>query len=200
MILDCPRCTECSGQLEYFPEWASFACENTQCAGAGVELSVWRVLRRTGLSLDAPAGLPRPQRQGLPVPWVTPATASTVYWKALDAGRLASAQADWLCQFCGVALPSRAWVLATPEGRVLQAALHKPCLEVSRRSCPHLAGPATRSQPVLVSRAELLAAGVPLDLAPRPTADSLQAWEVAEGVGVARSSERRSSGTGSALR
>lgn len=172
-----PSCEDCGQPLRY--EQARFSCANAQCAAIGIDKPVWRVLRDAGLAAPTRPGLPRPVHAGLPVPWVTASTDTQVWWRAMNGERLARAQAEWLCQVCGDALPDEAWVLATPEGLVLQAALHEECMRLALRCCPHLSSGVTRSAPCQVSRQDLVADGRPLLQAPAADLDFLQQWELA---------------------
>ncbi|MFJ4679242.1 hypothetical protein [Kitasatospora sp. NPDC088783] len=174
-----PACQECAEQLAYDPDAAVFACGNGQCAFFGMEKSVWSALEEAGMLLAPVTGLPRPTRQGLPVPWITPWTAARVWWRAIDARLLARAHAEWRCQVCADLLPEQAWVLATPDGTVLQAALHQECVDLARAVCPHLSGPATRSHAHLVTRAELVSDGRPLPEAQPSDPHFLQQWTLA---------------------
>ncbi|WP_250305229.1 hypothetical protein [Streptomyces sp. A 4/2] len=174
-----PACPDCAEQLEYDIANAVFVCGNEQCAFLGMEQPVWSALEEARMLLAPVTGLPRPTRQGLPVPWVTPWSAARVWWRAMDSRLLARAHNEWRCQVCGNLLPEQAWVLATPSGVVLQAALHQVCRDLARASCPHLSGPATRSSAYLVTRAELTCDGRPLLQAPPSDPYLLQQWELA---------------------
>ncbi|WP_432137115.1 hypothetical protein [Streptomyces sp. bgisy154] len=174
-----PDCPDCAEQLEYDTTNAVFACGNGQCAALGMERPVWSALEEAGMLLAPVTGLPRPTRQGLPVPWVTPWSAARVWWRAMDSRLLARAHNEWRCQVCGDLLPEQAWVLATPAGVVLQAALHQECRDLARAACPHLSGPATRSSAHLVTRAQLTSDGRPLLQAQPSDPYFLQQWELA---------------------
>ncbi|MGX1812203.1 hypothetical protein ACWIGI_41385 [Nocardia sp. NPDC055321] len=106
-------------------------------------------------------GLPRPRADGLPVPWGTLVEAGQPQWKAIDCNRILHCQSHWECQVCGLALPDRAWVLHDADGWILtDAAMHRACLSVARRWCPHLrAGGVTARE---VSTADIAADGTPL--------------------------------------
>ncbi|MFE0774335.1 hypothetical protein [Streptomyces sp. NPDC058861] len=171
------HCTECQGPLEY--EDDRFLCGNMECAALGMEIPVWRALKDAGLAVPPVVGLPRPDHNGLPVPWVAPRTRARVWWRALDAERLAAAHNEWRCQVCGEALPDEAWVLATPEGAVLQAALHEACMHLALKFCPHLASEATRAAGRLVTREQLAADGRSLSQATPSDPHFLQQWELA---------------------
>ncbi|MFF2228320.1 hypothetical protein ACFVV7_33940 [Streptomyces globisporus] len=173
-----PPCAECAEQLEYSVEILRYVCGNFECSALGMEIPVWRALQQSGLAAPATTGLPRPVRGGLPVPWVAPWTADYVFWFALDGARCAAAHNQWLCQVCGDELPDEAWVLATPEGQVLQAALHKKCKDLALEFCPHLSSADTRAVPMLVSRDALSADGHPLRDAGPSDPLYLQQWEV----------------------
>ncbi|MFJ5068360.1 hypothetical protein ACIQC7_18395 [Kitasatospora sp. NPDC088556] len=174
-----PACPDCAERLEYDPDAAVFACGNGQCAFLGMDKPVWRALEEAGMLLAPVTGLPRPIRQGLPVPWVTPWSTARVWWRAMDSRLLARAHNEWRCQVCGDLLPEQAWVLATPAGVVLQAALHQECRDLARAACPHLSGPATRSSAHLVTRAQLTSDGRPLLHAPPSDPYFLQQWTLA---------------------
>ena len=173
--LRCPDCRSCLVEDD-----GRVACGNPQCAACGLEKPVWRALEDAGLAAEAATGLPRQVHQGLPVPWVAAATRERVWWRAMDARRLAAAHNHWLCQVCGQPLPQQAWVLATPDGTVLQAALHQDCVHLALRSCPHLSGGASRATPRLSTRAQLTAGGRPLDQAPPSEPDFLHQWHLAD--------------------
>ncbi|MCY0927895.1 hypothetical protein OTB20_17070 [Streptomyces sp. H27-H1] len=170
-------CAECGEDL--LPVGARFVCGNGQCAEFGMEKQVWRALRAAGVAAPTAAGLPRPVHHGLPVPWVAACTSTKVWWRAMDAGRLALAQREWRCQVCGLALSERAWVLATPSGAVLQAALHESCKELALRFCSHLSSDSTKATAHLVTRDQLTADGLPLPEAVPSDPDFLQQWELA---------------------
>jgi hypothetical protein len=173
-------CPECGAPQDYDHDTARLACSNGQCARLWMDTPVWRALEDAGAALAPVTGLPRPVRDGLPVPWVTPWTATRVWWRALDGRRLAAAHVEWRCQVCGEPLPERAWVLASPSGAVLQAALHEECLALARRFCPHLSGPATRASAHQVTRDQLTSGGRPLPQAVPSDPDFLlQQWELA---------------------
>ncbi|MEW1548391.1 hypothetical protein [Streptomyces tsukubensis] len=174
-----PACPDCAEQMEYDTSNAVFACGNGQCAFFGMEKPVWNALEEAGMLLAPVTGLPRPTRQGLPAPWVTPWSAARAWWRAMDSRLLARAHNEWRCQVCGDLLPEQAWVLATPSGVVLQAALHQACRDVAQTSCPHLSGPATRSSAYLVTRHQLTSGGRPLLQAPPSDPLFLQEWELA---------------------
>ncbi|WP_230211238.1 hypothetical protein [Streptomyces kaniharaensis] len=173
-----PACPDCAEQLEYDTADAVFVCGNGQCAFFGMEKPVWSALEEAGMLLPPVTGLPRPTRQGLPVPWVTPWSAARAWWRAMDSRLLARAHNEWRCQMCGDPLPKQAWVLATPFGVVLQAALHQVCRDLARASCPHLSGPATRSSAYLVTRAQLTSDGRRLLQALPSDPYFLQQWEL----------------------
>ncbi|WP_203632485.1 hypothetical protein [Streptomyces halstedii] len=174
-----PACPDCAEQLQYDSADAVFVCGNGQCTGFGMEKPVWSALEEAGMLLAPVTGLPRPTRQGLPVPWVTPWSAARAWWRAMDSRLLARAHNEWRCQMCGELLPAKAWVLATPFGVVLQAALHQGCRDLARVSCPHLSGPATYSSAYLVTRAQLTSDGRPLHQASPSDPYFLQQWELA---------------------
>lgn len=169
-----PRCGECARPRTYQTDSGRVYCTTAWCARLGIEVPLWRAAqadRQPGVA----AGLPRPVAGGLPVPWVTVTAWGRVWWRALDTSRLCRAQNDWLCQMCGHQLGETAWVMATPEGQVLQAALHRECCDLAQAACPHLAT-RTRTRPRLVRRANLNADGAPLDNAPPATPDWPQHW------------------------
>ncbi|WP_063006021.1 hypothetical protein [Nocardia salmonicida] len=85
-----------------------------------------------------------------------------VWWRTMDTPRLLRCQAEWLCQVCGLDLPSMAWVVVDPEGQILSdAALHRDCLAIAHRWCPELSRSAY--EPVEVGRDRILADGLLLD-------------------------------------
>ncbi|MFB8310317.1 hypothetical protein ACFC5T_17345 [Streptomyces sp. NPDC055961] len=176
--LPAPPCAECAEPLQYDVEIRRFVCGNVQCSALGMEVPIWSALQQSGLAASDPPRLPRPVHKGLPVPWVVPRTADYVFWLALDGARCALAHSRWLCQVCGDELPEEAWVLATPEGQVLQAALHAKCKDLALEFCPHLSSGDTRAVPMLVSRDELLADGHPLRDAAPSDPFFLQQWQV----------------------
>ncbi|MFJ9574506.1 hypothetical protein [Streptomyces bacillaris] len=189
-----PACPGCAVQLAYDPSDAVFACGNGQCSFFGTNKPVWSALEEAGMLLPPATGLPRPTRQGLPVPWVTPWSAARVWWRAMDYRLLARAHNEWRCQMCGDVLPEQAWVLATPSGMVLQAALHRACRDLARTWCPHLSGTATRSSAYLVTRAELISDGRPLHQAHPSDPYFLQQWELPSHGPTRTSRPLRSSG------
>ncbi|GLF98204.1 hypothetical protein [Streptomyces yaizuensis] len=171
----CPDCEEpldCTGTRLF--------CGNEQCAGWGMEMPVWRVLAAAGLDAPPPSGLPRPVRDGLPVPWVVSSTSKRVWWRAMDARRLAEVHNGWLCQVCGQALPEEAWVLAAPDGMVLQAALHETCKDLALGFCPYLSGGAAGAVPLLVTRDELSTDGLPLSHAAPSAPYFLHQWKLTD--------------------
>ncbi|MET8816538.1 hypothetical protein ABZW47_31635 [Streptomyces sp. NPDC004549] len=169
-------CPECKKALQPDERGARLYCTTDWCPALGMETPVWRALKTSGLDAPTPAGLPRPEHKGRPIPWVTACSADEVWWRALDAQRLALAQNTWLCQGCGLTLPDEAWVLATPEGQVLQAALHEACRDQALKSCPHLSGATTRATPHLTTRDRLTTDGQPLDRAAPSDPDFLHQW------------------------
>lgn len=171
-------CPECKKALELDETRSRFYCATDWCAALGMETPVWRALETSGLAAPNPAGLPRPFHRGLPVPWVAPRAADEVWWRALDARRLAQAHNHWLCQGCGLALPAEAWVMATLEGMVLQAALHGTCKDMSLKFCPHLSSDATRAAPHLITRDQLRTDGQPVTHAPPSDPNFLHQWEL----------------------
>ncbi|OCF85523.1 hypothetical protein AW168_35270 [Nocardia brasiliensis] len=124
----------------------------------------------------------------MPVPWVTfMLDIEDVWWATVDTPRLLRCQAEWLCQLCGLELPARAWVVVEPDGEVVSgAALHRDCLTLANRWCPHLRL-ATYEQ-VEVDRTRILADDVPLDSFAAEDAidewgsygDGLRRWAIAE--------------------
>ncbi|MGC5263922.1 hypothetical protein ACPXCO_23175 [Streptomyces cyaneofuscatus] len=173
MIVPCP---ECKKALRF--DEGRFHCTTDWCSALGMEMPVWRAVKDSGLAAPTPAGLPRPEHRGLPVPWVAPRTENQVWWRALDAERLALAQNLWLCQACGQALPEKAWVLASPEGQVLQAALHETCKDMALEYCPHLSSGTTRTTPRLIARSQLITDGRPVAQAAPSEPDFLHQWEL----------------------
>lgn len=171
-------CPECKKALDLDETGSRFYCATDWCAAFGMETPVWRALETADLAAPTPAGLPRPVHHGLPVPWIAPRAAGKVWWRALDARRLADAQNNWLCQGCGLALPEEAWVMATPEGQVLQAALHEPCVDMAQGFCPHLSSDATRATPHLITRDQLFTDGRPIAHAPPSEPHFLHQWEL----------------------
>ncbi|MEU5199019.1 hypothetical protein AB0G86_34110 [Streptomyces scabiei] len=83
-------CPECKNTLRLDETRGRFHCVTDWCSALGMELPVWRALAASGLARPTPAGMPRPERHGLPVPWVAPCAADEVWWRALDAKRLAT--------------------------------------------------------------------------------------------------------------
>ncbi len=85
-------------------------------------------------------GLPRPRADGMPVPWTTfMLDTDDVWWRTVDTPRLLRCQSEWLCQVCGLELPTAAWVVVDSDGEIISdAALHRHCLTVAYRWCPHL--------------------------------------------------------------
>ncbi|WP_433574146.1 hypothetical protein [Nocardia brasiliensis] len=135
-------------------------------------------------------GLPRPNADGMPVPWVTFMLGTEdVWWATIDTPRLLRCQAEWLCQLCGVKLGARAWVVVEPGGEIVSgAALHRDCLTLANRWCPELrrAG----YQQLEVDRTRILADDEPLDHFTAGDAvdewgsygDGLRRWVVAASV------------------
>ncbi|WP_414170971.1 hypothetical protein ACMATS_38315 (plasmid) [Streptoverticillium reticulum] len=130
------------------------------------------------MAVPAVAGLPRPVYRGMPVPWVAPVSGDRVWFRALDGERLARAQSQWLCQLCGEALSRQAWVFVTPEGLVLQAALHEGCKDIASGFCPHLSGTTTRAVPRRVTREQISADGRPLPVAGASDPDYPHTWRI----------------------
>jgi hypothetical protein len=78
---------------------------------------VWRLQDEAEqvTGVDAcPAGWPRPQQDGLPLPWITPVLDGVAYWAQIHGGRLLACQREWLCQVCGLGLPVQYWSWLTP--------------------------------------------------------------------------------------
>lgn len=173
-----PPCAECGEHLSYDTGTSRFVCGNVQCAAFGMDIAVWRALERSGMDAPAVVGLPRPVYCGMPVPWIAPRTPERVWFRALHGRRLAAAQSEWRCQLCGQGLPEEAWVLATPDGLVLQAAMHEECKDTASGSCPHLSGSTTRAVPRLVTPAQLEADGRPLPEAGPSDPDYPQQWRI----------------------
>lgn len=171
-----PPCAECGDPLECDDD--RFWCGNGNCSALGMAIPVWRALKEAGLAAPPSAGLPRPVQGGLPVPWVAARTRAQVWWRALNAERLAAAHNQWRCQVCGEALPAEAWVLATPDGMVLQAALHEACKDLALQFCPHLSGRGTRARAYAVTRDQLVADGRLLPQAAPSSPYFLQQWEL----------------------
>ncbi len=119
-------------------------------------------------------GLPRPNADGMPVPWVTFMLGTEdVWWATIDTPRLLRCQAEWLCQLCGVRLGSRAWVVVEPGGEIISgAALHSDCLTLANRWCPELQR--GEYQQIQVDRTQILADNVPLDSF--ETGDAVDEW------------------------
>jgi hypothetical protein len=69
-------------------------------------------------------------------------------------------------------------VLAAPGGDVLQAALHRECMDLARTWCPHLSGPRTAARPIRVERAGITTDGVPLAAAARSDPVFLHSWRL----------------------
>jgi hypothetical protein len=178
MTAPLPHCRDCGGRVEYDADTGRLCCGDVQCVALGIEVPVWRALKDAGLAADVVVGLPRPIRDGLPVPWVVPCSPGTVWWKLTDAERLCDAQNLWLCQLCGETLPAEAWVLVTPEGMVLQAALHEECKDLALEFCRHLSSSRTRAVPLLVTRGQLTTDGRPLTDAPPSDPYFLHQWEL----------------------
>lgn len=107
-------------------------------------------------------GFPRPMADGLPVPWITPVGDQGPVWDQVIRHRIIDCQRDWLCQVCGMPLPSRAWVLVEGESVVMDdAAMHEQCMKLALARCPHLSEqPAYTAR--CVSMKEIAADGVPL--------------------------------------
>ncbi|MCP2353431.1 hypothetical protein HD597_000451 [Nonomuraea thailandensis] len=141
---------------------------------------VWRLQDEAeqATGVDAcPAGWPRPQHDGLPLPWVTPVLDRVAYWAQIHGGRLLACQHEWLCQVCGLGLPVQALVLANTDGElVTDAGLHRRCALLSLTVCEGLSPSLLVAQ---VTRADLRHKGHPL--AEQPDA-SWQRWELAPQV------------------
>lgn len=87
-----------------------------------------------------PAGLPRPRRDGLPVPWITQVSEEGPEWRRVERSRVIACQTGWLCQGCGQPLPRRAWVVLNDDRDVISnAPLCLVCLTMALRWCPALA-------------------------------------------------------------
>jgi hypothetical protein len=118
------------------------------------------------LSDGLEAGLPRPRIDGRPVPWITPIGPNGLpEWRKVDPLRVLACQTDWLCQVCGLELPRRAWVVLE-AGRVVlsDTAVHRACLSMSWRWCPHVANPQHELDAVEVTWAHIMADGERYDL------------------------------------
>lgn len=139
-------------------------CANVRCSAAGMELPVWRAQQhREDRGIDravSVAGWPRPVREGRPVPYVVPVTAGRPWWGLTHGDRLLRCQNSWLCQVCGVPLPTRAWVLVDTRGAVVtDSAMHERCLRLATASCPHLLAEGSPLRAALVGRPEILGDG-----------------------------------------
>ncbi|WP_405968904.1 hypothetical protein OG613_47480 (plasmid) [Streptomyces sp. NBC_00015] len=68
--------------------------------------------------------------------------------------------------------------MATPEGQVLQAALHETCKDMSLAHCPHLSSDDTRATPHLITRDKLFTDGRPVTQAAPSDPNFLHQWEL----------------------
>lgn len=176
-----PDCPDCAEQLKYDPADAVFACGNGRCALFGTAKPVWSALEEAGMLLAPVTGLPRPTRQGLPVPWVTPWSAARVWWRAMDVRLLALARPQRVALPGVRSPPARAGVGTGHAFRRGAAgrALHQERRDLARASCPHLSGTSTRSSAHLITRAQLTSDGRPLLQAQPSAVYFLQQWEPA---------------------
>ena len=131
-------------------------------------------------SAVAPAtGLPRPRPNGMPLPWITRLGADGPQWKRIDLTRVLHCQTNWACQVCGLPLARRAWVLLAADGTVLSdAALHRECVILARRWCPHLHDPASDVDAMEINYTQVAANGQPLHLI-TDYGDETRTWTVA---------------------
>ncbi|GLX06827.1 hypothetical protein Misp03_37540 [Microbispora sp. NBRC 16548] len=127
--------------------------------------------------MDAcPAGWPRPRVDGRPVPWVTPVLHGQPWWKFLHLERLRRCQEEWLCQVCGLTLPTRAQVIADAQGHlVTDGALHRRCLRLALTVCPGLANAEEELLVATVGRRDLLVDGQELS---DEALSAPQAWDL----------------------
>ena len=141
--LDDLPCRECGRPLLFDEPNGWVVCGSVQCAAAGMEMPLWRVAQHeTVPGRDPnPVDVARPVHRGLPVPWVTVVAAGRPWFRHLHGERLLTCQTRWWCQFCGLPLPARAWLVVTGDGRVVTpAGMHKSCLDIAAQACPHLWG------------------------------------------------------------
>ncbi|MBF6341275.1 hypothetical protein IU450_36150 [Nocardia abscessus] len=116
-------------------------CRRPSCL-ATPEVPLGRWQRRCGID-RGPTGADRPHL-GRPVPWLTPIYLDEqghqrALWTAVDPDRMAKAQREMLCQFCGVAVPTDTpvTVIIDDTGWALTAApLHADCAAVAMDHCP----------------------------------------------------------------
>ncbi|SFL68338.1 hypothetical protein SAMN05192584_12437 [Streptomyces pini] len=170
-------CPDCARPRYYQPTTGRVACATPWCAALGIETPLWQALTVSGQAEPTEPGLPRPRHHGLPIPWITPRSRGHVYWKALDAQRLSDAHNRWLCQVCGLPLPEQAWVLVTPDGDVIQAALHHDCLTSALEYCPHLTSGASQATPRHITRDQLTTDGQPLNQSAPSDPHFLHQWQ-----------------------
>jgi hypothetical protein len=172
-------CPDCDAPRLYDHASGLLACEQAHCPAAGLTTPLWFAAEQAAVRAPAPAGTKRPVYGGLPVPWITLITTARVYWKVVDGRRQAESWNSWLCQGCGLPLPDESWIVTEVGGRILDAPLHRSCLDAARRLCPHLSGPRTRSHDRTARREDILANGVPLLDAPPCDPFFLAEWTVA---------------------
>jgi hypothetical protein len=129
---------------------------NDACAGGAALL---RAAQALGMPMDntgGPAGWPRPQIEGRPVPWLTPCAGDSVAWADVLEHRLVQCQTDWLCQVCGERLSTTAWVVLERSDIVVSgAAMHRRCLALAQRWCPRLSDNREHYEVAEISRDEL---------------------------------------------
>ncbi len=92
------------------------------------------------LSTSDDTGFPRPQADGLPLPWVIEINDDgTPNWTGLDMHRVWHCQAEWRCQVCGEPLDDTACVALDPDGSInSNTALHHHCVRLTTAVCPRL--------------------------------------------------------------
>lgn len=122
--------------------------------------------------LEPVIGLPRPRADGLPIPWLTPLSPTGPKWLGIDPALQLRSQAEWRCQVCGDRLPQRAWVILDSERRrvVMDSAMHRTCLTISVRWCPHLHG--AEIDAIEVDRSDIHADNQPLTRYSAPGPDN----------------------------
>lgn len=135
-------CELCGVPYTVMGDRAQAGCLNPSCPRLGWLVNV------TGAA-DAYAALfgdpnpagPRPVREGLPVPWVTPVIGRLVLWRFEHGDRLAAAQQRWLCNQCGGGVDEvDGHAVVELDGRLPTAApTHVTCGAVALARCPALA-------------------------------------------------------------